>query len=59
MHDVFASSDPMSGFGIEQRCQQHGQAKQAKKEVIKQYLQRQDLYVGKGNVIGPNAPLFH
>jgi hypothetical protein len=57
-HDPFSAFSPAFGFLVKGRGGQNGQAKQNQKNVIKKYLQKEDLCLHKGNVMGLNAPSF-
>jgi hypothetical protein len=57
-HDPFSSYSPLIGFLVKGRGCQNGQAKQTQKNVIKKYLQKEDLCLHKGNVMGLNARSF-
>jgi hypothetical protein len=58
-HNALATFSPLLRFFVERRGDSSGQAKQAQKNVVKKYLQKEKLSGGKGSFIRLIAVPFY
>lgn len=47
VHYAYSPLSPLVGFRVKRGGRQHGQAKQAQKNVIKNYLQKENVLLGQ------------